>query len=221
MIVAFSGNDCSGKSTQIDLLKRCLEGRGHRVRVLWHRPGYSGLLVGLKRLARSFFPRTLPTTNQPDQRNRAFRRPTVRFAWKTMALLDMLLQHGVKVRLLHLVGYTIICDRYWLDGALDLEQKFPSWNVQESMSFRLVRSMLPSPKLWVLLSLPWDDVLLRSGMKVEPFPDSPEERLSRFERYQAQAESGPWTAFSAKGDIQAVHGRLLALLDSLDHVASA
>ena len=41
MIVAISGLDGAGKSTQIDLLSKSLSAKGVRVRFLWARGGYT------------------------------------------------------------------------------------------------------------------------------------------------------------------------------------
>ena len=52
MLIEFSGLDCAGKSTQIDLLKKDLENGGLVVKVVWSRGGYTPGIMWLKNLVR-------------------------------------------------------------------------------------------------------------------------------------------------------------------------
>ena len=52
MLISFSGLDCSGKSTQINLLKEYLEDKGYEVRVVWSRGGYTPGVEFLKSIIR-------------------------------------------------------------------------------------------------------------------------------------------------------------------------
>ena len=50
MIIVFSGVDCAGKSTQIELLKKEFLGQGIESQSLWSRGGYTPGFELLKKL---------------------------------------------------------------------------------------------------------------------------------------------------------------------------
>ena len=54
-IVAFSGIDGCGKSTQIELLVKLYESRGEKYKMIWSRPGSTPFILVLKALSRFFF----------------------------------------------------------------------------------------------------------------------------------------------------------------------
>jgi len=89
-LIAFSGLDGAGKSTQINLLIERLRQRGHEPIYLWTRGGYTPILEFFKTLLRRLPGRTVPPLGNNPQRTRAFRRGWVRRLWLTLALLDLI-----------------------------------------------------------------------------------------------------------------------------------
>lgn len=187
MLVAISGIDCAGKSTQIALLRAALEAQGSSVDVRWFRPGYSPLLDAARRVIRRLRAGALPRKDDAVARERVFARPGVRRAWARIALVDALLQYVVLVRLSLLRRNAVICDRYVEDAILDLDLRFPDLHVQTWLLARALRALSPRPRLSVLLMLTRDEMLRRMAVKREPFPDAPEVRESRFEAYTRMA----------------------------------
>ena len=211
-IVAFSGVDGSGKSTQIELLRAALERAGRDPVVFWFRPGYSDLLNTLKGLVRRARPGALPTAEKKEARERAFSRPWVRWAWVGMALTDTVFHLGLWLRLQSVRGKVVLCDRYLFDALLDLELRFPeSRHLCEALAPAL-RRLLPRPDLWVFLSVSSETMAARLAAKDEPFPDPEELRQARYKRYLQWAEGGEAELVDAEASVAQVHERILDLL---------
>ncbi len=209
MLITVSGIDCAGKSTQIERLRAALAAAGEPPIVFWHRPGYSAELDRLRALVRRLRPSALPTTASPKARARAFRSRRVQQAWARLALADMAVQYGARVRAWVRAGKTVICDRYTWDGLLDLDLRFPELAPSRWAQARAVEGLAPTPDVALLLLLPREEMLRRMEAKREPFPDAPEVRDRRFDAYQAMASDPRFAVIDAGGSVDEVHERIL------------
>jgi dTMP kinase len=213
MIIALSGVDGAGKTTQLELLATALRDRGLHPVPFWYRPGYSRELDGLRAAIRRLRPAALPRQGDGSGgRERAFGRPGVRQAWVALALGDALLQYGLKVRALSLSGRIVLCDRYLADGVLDLVLRFPELAAFAERAFAVVRAVSPRPDAALLLDLPFDEVQRRLAAKDEPFPDAPEMLRARYERYRGWAAAGRFAVVDAGRPVAAVHADVMVRL---------
>ena len=193
LLIAFSGLDGAGKSTQIALLVARLKADGQKVEVIWTRGGYTPLFEALKRMLRCISRgRIVPTSGHSSQRERALGRPHIRRLWLILALIDLLWVYGVKVRWLRWQKRTVICDRYLWDTLIDFRLNFSQEQVEDWSLWRLLVKASPRPDAAFLLLIPVEESLRRSRQKQEPFPDSPEILARRLAHYQALAENGRW-----------------------------
>src|SRR6185436_3648119 len=122
MLIALSGVDCAGKTTQRELLMEALREHGLRPRKIWTRAGYT---PGLEAVKRALHPlrgrrkaRRQGVSERPSRYPRRasdLRNPLRRWLWLTAALLDLVWVYAVRVRLLRAAGRTVVCDRYLLD----------------------------------------------------------------------------------------------------------
>jgi dTMP kinase len=209
MIVALSGVDGAGKSTQLRLLGERLSAGGHRIVELWYRPGYSEGLNRVRGWLRRRRPASLPTAAEPEARQRIFGRPWVQAAWIGLATADTLLHYGVKVRVLSLTGRTVLCDRYLEDALLDLRFRFPARDTLLRSMEVLLRALVPRPHVGVLLNLSHGEMLLRAQAKDEPFPDPAPVRDRRFRAYQELARAGRFDVVDASPPIDVIREELL------------
>lgn len=187
-VIAVSGVDGAGKSTQIELLAQRLRAAGQAPHVFWFRPGYSDEMNALRSLARRLRPGALPRAGAA--REATFARPGVRKTWVVAALGDTLLQYAAKVRALSLAGRAVICDRYLADGAMDLALRFPELEAPLRPAWAAVRRLAPRPDVSLFLALPLDQAAQRLATKDEPFPDPPALRATRHARYTGLAAQG-------------------------------
>lgn len=189
MLIAFSGLDGAGKSTQIRLLVASLRASGRRVAEFWSRGGYTPLFNGAKAILRRVRP-SLPAAGHSSERSRRLSSPLVRRMWLHLAIVDLLFWYALWIRWKRLAGWVVVCDRYLIDTALDFERNFPEENVQHWFSWRLLERLTPRPSAGFILLVPVEESVRRSRRKGEPFPDSCETLEWRRSRYAGLAAAG-------------------------------
>ena len=182
-IIVFSGTDGSGKSSQIELLKRFFENQGCKVQVIWARGGYTPLFSFLKKILRILLAKKIPKAGENHSRSKMLKKKSISSTWLTIAILDLFLFYGVYVRVLSFLNFIVICDRYIEDTEIDFNRNFPGIFNSESLLWKLLIWSLPTPRQSFLLYVPVDVSLIRSKMKGEPFPDTPETLAFRLKAY--------------------------------------
>ena len=212
MIIAVSGVDGSGKTTQIELLQQALKESGYSASVLWFRPGYSEIMDWIRSAVRRRKPELVPTTANPEARQRAFSKPHIRAAWISMAVTDILLNLAGRIRCLEAKGNVVVCDRYLFDSLLDLELRFEEFRSVRPIVEKGLSLVVPRPDLSLLLLVPREVMHDRLKQKDEPFPDPPELRDKRFDRYLDWARSGKVTVIDGGRSIRAVHREIVDLV---------
>jgi thymidylate kinase len=210
MLITFSGIDCAGKSTQIELLDTELRQGGQRVRTFWYRPGYSPQLDKLRALVRRTSPQLLPTSNSPQERKEIFSRSGVSVSWVAMALADMLIQYGAKLRAMMALSDVVICDRYIFDAVIDFQLRFPDFAIGRQNWFDSFRKLLPQPDISFLLVISEIEMIRRMELKNEPFPDSAETRDNRFNAYMELRQRCDIVVVDADQPAEDVHGRIIS-----------
>ncbi len=211
MILAISGLDGAGKSTQIELLDCWFEKHGKRVKCLWARGGYTPGFDMLKRFLRLLFGRALPTPGNSKYREKKLARRWIAKIWLTIAILDLILFWGVYLRLQRLKGYVVICDRYLYDTRLDFKQNFPHVKLEDMLIWHVMSWLVPKPDLSFLLWVPVDISVERSLYKKEPFPDDRQVLKWRLAAYldETQFPSSDFEKIECGGNIQSVSKRIL------------
>ncbi len=207
-LITLSGIDCAGKSTQLALLESALRERGP-VAPFWFRPGYSRELDLLRRTVRRLRPGTLPGPRDSAARERAFARPGVSAMWLRMAELDTLVQLACKVRYSLARGQTVVCDRWIGDALIDLDLRFPARTPSATPMGLFLKRACPTPDLQIVLTISHEEMLRRMEAKQEPFPDAPDIRDQRFERYQSLARDPATLALDCEQPPDIVHRSIL------------
>jgi len=182
-MIAFSGLDGAGKSTQIDLLKEHFEKQGCKVKYFWSRGGYTPAMQSLKDLIRKFNSKSIPSQGPSKKRDQSFSNPLVRKVWLSLAILDLVLFYGVYVRFKSFTGVKVICDRYIFDTSIDFRLNFPQENVDKWWLWKSMVFIAMKPKKHFVLTIPVEESLRRSKLKEEPFPDSEETLKTRLNDY--------------------------------------
>ena len=183
MIVTFSGMDGAGKTTQINKLISKLENHKKHVSYIWARGGYTPGFELLKKIIRKVFRKSVPKSGFSTDRKKIISKPFVSWIWLNIAIFDLAILYGVIVRLKLLFGYTIICDRYIDDTALDFKLNFPNTNFENMFVWKLLNFIATSPDKSFLFLIPVEVSMQRSIQKNEPFPDSQEILQSRLNSY--------------------------------------
>jgi dTMP kinase len=182
-IIAFSGIDGAGKSTQINLLLQSLREKGKKPVYLWTRGGYTGPFNALKSLLRRIIGRKLPPSGRNDKRDKAFKKKWVRNLWLILAILDLMLVYGIYVRVSRTFGRVVIADRYLWDTWIDFRLNFSEVDIDQWILWNILVWITPKPDAAFLLLIPVEECLRRSKLKKEPFPDSEDVLRQRLELY--------------------------------------
>jgi thymidylate kinase len=162
-VIALSGLDGSGKSSQAHHLRRTLERLGYPAVVEWHRfaniPALNVIAGPIKGLLRiSQFSRRDPQSERPPltgdpgsalrERSRA-----VNYVWVTVFAVATGLSHRRSLMPHLRRGMIVICDRYVLDSVVHLQRRYGS-RKRYSLQRRLIRFLAPRPMRAYLLDVP-------------------------------------------------------------------
>jgi thymidylate kinase len=160
-VIAFSGLDGSGKSTQARHLADALERLGFDVGVLWtsvaSHPAWLGILARAAKGSLAVLARAVGRSVEPDlsaaalrgseDAGKAIRRRSdlLTFSWSTIVTLRVALHIARKTWPRLARGQVVICDRYTLDSCAHLAYQYG-----EKRSYRvqlaLLRLLCPTPE---------------------------------------------------------------------------
>ena len=185
MIISFSGTDGSGKSTQIKALTDEFYKHGFRVKYLWSRGGYTPLFSAVKKILRIITAKQIPDSNSPS-RVRLLKKKSVSSIWLAISILDLFIFYSF-ARIISWFGVVVIFDRYIEDTLIDFKINFPVVFNDQSFIWKLLVLTSPKPSHSFLLFVPVNVSLLRSKIKGEPFPDSPETLSIRLKIYMDES----------------------------------
>jgi len=189
MMIVFSGLDCSGKSTQIEILSSSLIENNKKVFKFWSRGGYTQGMQRLKDLSRFLLGKKLPKAGKSKSREQSFQRPLVRKVWLSLAIIDLIFFYSIWLRLKKWMGHVVICDRYIIDTEVDFKLNFPMENVSNWWLWKLMKWMALKPNCHFVSLIPVAVSVVRSTQKFEPFPDSPEVLAQRLDAYERGLKS--------------------------------
>lgn len=190
-MISFSGIDCSGKSTQIELLCDELKKQNKKYQVIWSRGGYTpGIQFVKKLISRGNSDMTKEERIQYSERVNS--NSTKRKLLFTASLMDLWLYYSVVLRFKELMGTTIICDRYIWDTYIDFKMKYPDYDFEKGFWWKLTLKTMLKPRPSFVFFIPAEESMRRSGLKDEPFPESIEIREERIERYMNELKNNRW-----------------------------
>lgn len=183
-IIIFSGLDCSGKSTQIGILKKSLTELGIKTFVFWSRGGYTSNIQRCKNLIRVFFKSFLPPVgNSPLRDKLLYKTSVIKRLWINLSIIDLLFYYSVFLRYKKFNGYTIICDRFIYDTQLDFQIAFPDYKLERNIFWILLNKIAIKYDYYFISVVPVSVAVERSKYKFEPYPDSPEVLEIRKNKY--------------------------------------
>jgi len=210
-MISFSGIDCGGKSTQIENVRRALEEKGKKCRVIHSRGGYTPLLEWFKTLIRS--DRGGSAQDHAKYREEVHGNPKKRKLLLWLSIFDLGLYYGVWFRLVELTGVRVLADRYFWDSLIDFRMKYPEFAFENWLVWKIARAIYLKPKHSVIYTIPAELSMYRSTLKEEPWPEPIEVRKDRIERYMREIELGRWQhVIDATDSIDEVYAETVRVL---------
>lgn len=189
-MIAFSGLDGAGKSTQIELLQTYFSSNNKKSQLFWSRGGYTPGMELLKQLMRKSSSSSIPKERgNTKAREVSFSKPLIRKTWLSLAILDLMFFYGVFIRFKELFGTKVICDRYVFDTSIDFKLNFPQENVEKWVLWKLMKLLAVKPQKHFVLTISVNESIRRSKLKNEPFPDSRGVLEKRLEDYITYSKS--------------------------------
>ncbi|MBB6629298.1 hypothetical protein H5V45_18370 [Nocardioides sp. KIGAM211] len=185
-VIALSGVDGSGKSTQATRLRDTLEAAGFDVAVEWNRVSHDRWLDAVARPLKRLVRRGSPTPDPHDAGapesvggSAASTPRGARNLWVVVVALANAIAHVRSVRRHTLAGRLVICDRYVLDTAVQLTTDYPP-GLGRSIGIGLVRLLSPRPLAAFYLAVGSDAAAAR-----KPWPGTPEQLAGHAQGYDA------------------------------------
>jgi thymidylate kinase len=185
VIIVFSGVDCSGKSTQINILKDRVAQKKLSVYSIWSRGGYTARFEKIKKVLRFILGKKSIPSGRSKKRDKVMSNPRIVRLWLIIAMFDLFFLYAITLRFKSFNGNVVICDRYLGDTFIDFSLNFPSINFEKMWLWKLLLVSLPKPDVGFLFTLPAEESISRSKLKNEPFPDSKEVLEYRLKMYEA------------------------------------
>ena len=192
MLIAFSGIDSAGKSTQILKVVEYFKSRGRKTKVIWSRGGYTPLFNIFKSILRKITDNALPRPGDSIHRNKTFKKKWVQVIWLNIALLDMILFYALYFRLLKMWGFIVIADRYLWDTFIDFELKFQKDSFEKNILWKTLVFLSTRPDPSIILIIPIEESMRRSKLKKEPFSENLIQRKKRLGLYKDLIEKSKW-----------------------------
>jgi thymidylate kinase len=208
--------DRAGKSLQRRALLAYLVERGHDPVYRWSRAGYTRRIERVKRWLRRLRGRGAGEGGAPrsyPQRASRLRSPAKRWLWTTVALLDLLWEYAVSVRVLRARGHAVVCDRWLCDASVDFRVNFPQQRVEERWLWRLVSRLARRPDATFLLLISPEESLRRARASGRRHVEPCAVLEARLREYRALADSGEGEAIDAARDPERVAEDLRARLE--------
>lgn len=215
MMIVFSGLDCSGKSTQIELLDKKYNILGHKTFIFWSRGGYTPGFQMLKDMLRFFAGQKLPKPGFSKKREKALSNNFIRKIWFYVAILDLIFYYAIYLRIKYYLGYKIICDRYLMDTKIDFNLTYPQENLNKIFLWKILNKIYLKPNFHFVSTIPVPESVIRSKFKFEPYPDSPQTLELRLKIYNKELKMNKNLIFidglKNKNDIELFISKLLKI----------
>jgi len=161
MLVALSGIDGSGKSTQAQALDEALTISDATHMVIWSRPGTSPFYQRLSRLVGRG---DTASGGEPAAGARLAPGGKVgRIAWTALNVLDLAWLYNWQVRRRTLVGNIVVCDRYVADAEVEMLSRLQDDDRVARRIAGLLSALAPKPDAGFLLDVPPGDAANRAA----------------------------------------------------------
>lgn len=192
MLIEFSGLDCAGKSTQINLLKEYYENQGYHVEVIWSRGGYTPGITWLKELVRRGGNKSPEEQTEEERLAKVNRKPQGGRLLLWLSIVDLIAYWGIFFRQWSKKDRMLFCDRYFWDTYIDFTLKYPQTKFEKWFVWKILQKCYRKPDCSFVLTITPEESMRRSNLKFEPFPEPEEKRALRLDKYMEEIKKERW-----------------------------
>ena len=191
MIVSFSGIDSAGKTTQIDKLIAYLDANNVNYIKKWSKARGTPGIEFVKSLIRRDV--GLDERAKAEVRKNIYQNKMKQKLLYIASLFDLCWYWGVYYRVLNITHKYLICDRYLWDTYVELKHDFYNIDIDNSMLWKLVKSLAPVPDVSFVFLVPAELSLQRDIMKDASDIEEINIKKSKIDLYHILVDSNMWT----------------------------
>lgn len=190
MIVAFSGIDSSGKTTQIDIFEKYCKEKKICVGKIWGKGrGTPGVML-IKGIVRG--DRRMTPEQKKEYRANVYKNSRKRKLLLTASVLDLWWYFGLWYRIMNWTHKILICDRYLWDTYIDFRSEFPEFEIDNWFIWKTAVKLAPKPKHSFMFYITAEESYRRDQQKGDLTLDPLEVKVAKVDKYMKLINSGKW-----------------------------
>lgn len=186
----FSGIDSSGKTTQIELLKKYCEEQGIEYYYKWGKGRATPFVLWLKEVFRR--DKKMNAEEKKEYRAKVYQNKRKKFLLLTASIVDLWWFWGVTYRKLNRKHQMLICDRYVWDTYIDFKIEFSEFNVDRWLIWKIAKALAPKPDHSFMFIISAEESFRRDNEKGDPDRDELDRKICKVEKYKELIAQNKW-----------------------------
>ena len=186
----FSGIDSSGKTTQIELLKRYFDEHGIEYYYKWGKGRATPFVLWLKEVFRR--DKKMNAEEKKEYRVKVYQSKRKKFLLLTASIVDLWWFWGVTYRRLDRKHQMLICDRYVWDTYIDFRIEFSEFNVDRWLIWKIAKWLAPKPDHSFMFIISAEESFRRDNEKGDPDRDELDRKIFKVEKYKELIAQNKW-----------------------------
>lgn len=186
----FSGIDSSGKTTQIELLKKYCDEHGIEYYYKWGKGRATPFVLWLKEVFRR--DKKMNAEEKKEYRAKVYQSKRKKLLLLTASIVDLWWFWGVTYRRLNRKHQMLICDRYVWDTYIDFRIEFSEFNVDRWLIWKIAKWLAPKPDHSFMFIISAEESFRRDNEKGDPDRDELDRKIFKVEKYKELIAQNKW-----------------------------